>query len=258
MTQTKQMKTIEQDPLQVIRASLLAHPLYAELDAPEKVRIFMRHHVFAVWDFMSLLKRLQQLLTVTTVPWMPGKETTYARFINEIVLGEETDEDGEGGYISHFDLYLQAMKEVGADTSEMEEFLHRMEQGASVEEALRVTEMPESVRSFVQQTMRIVQTGGAHEVAAAFFFGREDIIPDMFTHLVREIEENGDSAKRLVYYLQRHIELDGDQHGPLAQRLLDYLCGDDPKRIEEAQQTAKQCLESRIRLWDGVVADVRE
>ncbi|PWK04990.1 DUF3050 domain-containing protein [Tumebacillus permanentifrigoris] len=251
------MKTLDIQNMQSIRDRLLEHDIYKELNTADKVRTFMKHHVFAVWDFMSLLKRLQQLLTDVNVPWMPGRETQYARFINEIVLGEETDEDGAGGYISHFDLYLQAMEQVGADTAPILNFLQEVREGKSIEDALTVVGVPESVRQFVSQTMHLALHGESHEVAAAFFYGREDIIPDMFTHLVRDIEGQGREVDRLVYYLHRHIELDGDSHGPLAGKLLQSLCGDDPEKLQAAVQTAEASLEARIRLWQGVVDDVR-
>ena len=250
------MQSIDIQTLQGIRDRLLDHPIYRELNTPERVRVFMKHHVFAVWDFMSLLKRLQQLLTVTEVPWMPGKPAQYARFINEIVLGEETDEDGHGGYISHFDLYREAMEEAGADAGLMQRFLDSVRGGESVAQALEDVGIPASVREFVQFTMQLAMEGKPHEVAAAFFYGREDIIPDMFTHLVTEIKERGGSADRLLYYLNRHIELDGDSHGPLAEQLLLYLCNDDPNKIAEAKRVAEACLEKRIVLWNGVLEEI--
>jgi hypothetical protein len=251
------MKPLHTEQLDRVRQSLLEHPIYREVNAPEKVRLFMKHHVFAVWDFMSLLKRMQMLLTVTTVPWVPGKDAFYARFINEIVLGEETDEDGNGGYISHFELYVQAMEQTGADATPMHRFLDRLKEGRSVAEALVADDIPSSVRKFVGSTMEIVLHGQPHEVAAAFFFGREDIIPDMFTHLVGEIREQGGEVDRLVYYMDRHIELDGDRHGPMAEKLVRYLCGGDAKKEAEAFAVAEACLRSRIELWDGVVAELR-
>lgn len=246
------MQSFDMQFVEGIRTRLLGHPMYKELDSADKVRTFMQHHVFAVWDFMSLLKRLQQLLTSTTVPWMPGKEAQYARFINEIVLGEESDEDGSGGYVSHFDLYLQSMEECGADIAPVQRFISRLEHGMNVADALQANEIPESVRKFVNSTMDVAMNGKPHEVAAAFFFGREDIIPDMFTHLMQEMKQQGSSTDRLVYYLNRHIELDGDTHGPLAEQLLAYLCADDPVRIREARVMAEKCLEDRIGLWNGV------
>ncbi|MFY0542576.1 DUF3050 domain-containing protein [Brevibacillus sp. H7] len=249
--------SIDTKQLESIREQLLQHPVYGAIDTPDKVKVFMQHHVFAVWDFMSLLKRLQQDLTCTTVPWMPSKHAQYARFINEIVLGEETDEDGRGGYISHFHLYLEAMEQCGADTGPIKRFLTELESGRSLHDALRVAEVPESVFRFVTQTLELAENGETHQVCAAFFFGREDIIPDMFQVLVNELIQRGQAIDRLVYYLNRHIELDGDEHGPLAEKLLNHLCGGDPRRIAEAEKTAVRSLQSRIGLWDGVLEDLK-
>jgi hypothetical protein len=248
--------SIDTRQLEKIREDLLRHPVYRAIDTPEKVRRFMQHHVFAVWDFMSLLKRLQQDLTCTTVPWMPSREARYARFINEIVLGEETDEDGRGDYISHFHLYLEAMEQCGADTGPIQRFLAELEAGRRLDEALQAAEVSESVARFVTHTIDLARNGKTHEVCAAFFFGREDIIPDMFQVLVNELKQRGQAIDRLVYYLNRHIELDGDEHGPLAEKLLNHLCGGDPRRIGEAEETAIRSLQSRISLWDGVLTEL--
>lgn len=241
------------EPLQAIRDRLLDHPIYKEVHSAERALVFMQYHVFAVWDFMSLLKRMQQLVTVTTLPWLPDKSPYFARFINEIVLGEESDEDGDGGYISHFELYVQAMEEVGADTAPVLGLIERLRAGQDIEQALMADDIPVFIRDFVSQTMQVVLEGKPHEVAAAFFYGREHIIPDMFSGLVKDFEQGKDGKTgRLVYYLERHIELDNDRHGPLAKQLLDALCAENEVKLAEAQRVAGECLESRIKLWDGI------
>jgi hypothetical protein len=249
---------LEFNTLHAVREELLQHPIYKHLTTPESIRLFMKHHVFAVWDFMSLLKKLQLELTCVAVPWMPNHPAPYARFINEIVLGEETDVDGQGSYISHFDLYLKAMAEVGADTAPIQRYIERLRSGENPIVALQVEEITESVAQFVHGSLSLALEGKPHEVAASFFFGREDIIPDMFDTLVKELESNGTPAYWLKYYLHRHIELDGDEHGPLAEKLLVYLCDNRPERIADVERIAEESLKARINLWDGVLAELKQ
>lgn len=242
--------------IHAIRRELLQHPMYRALNTPGRLRIFMQHHVFAVWDFMSLLKRLQQDLTCVSVPWVPRKGGHYVRFINEIVLGEESDADGRGGYASHLELYLEAMAECGADTGPITRFLSEVAGGRDPLSVLESLPVPGSVARFVGQTLDTARRAATHEVCAAFFFGREEIIPDMFQSLVKELQAAGFRADRLLYYLHRHIELDAGEHGPLAERLLVHLCGEDPGRLAEAEAAARTSLHARIRLWDGVLAAI--
>ena len=68
--------------LNTLRAQLLDHPVYAEVASIVDLRRFMEDHVFAVWDFMSLLKRLQQDLTCTKVPLFPANNARAARLID--------------------------------------------------------------------------------------------------------------------------------------------------------------------------------
>lgn len=249
---------MELNKLETIRDELLTHPLYQEMNTPDRVKVFMKHHVFAVWDFMSLLKRLQQSVTSITVPWLPYEIPSYTRFINEIVLAEESDEDGRGGYSSHFKLYLEAMEESGADVSLINIFLNAIKNGVNYEKALEQHMIPSTVAKFVSFSLNLALKGQTHEVASAFFYGREGLIPDMFQILRDSLRKEGSSNGRLTYYLDRHIELDEEHHGPLAQKLLHDLCQDDPKKQEEAIKVAQISLQMRKKLWDGVLAEIQE
>jgi hypothetical protein len=181
------MSTYNRDHLRRLRAALLNHPLYANVASTADLRQFMEDHVFAVWDFMSLLKRLQQDLTCTRVPWFPTHNARAARLINDIVIGEETDADQDGSYVSHLDLYLRAMGDVGASTIKFEAFRSLAQAGVPVEEALARVGVPRHVQAFVAHTMSLANSATTEEVLAAFFYGREDIIPEMFRNLLQTL-----------------------------------------------------------------------
>lgn len=240
--------------LETLRRQLIEHPLYGAVRDVPALRVFMQQHVFAVWDFMSLLKRLQREATCVELPWQPAASPESCRFITEILLAEECDEDGRGGYASHFELYLAAMREVDAETSPIERFLDRLANGATLSVALDDPGILPATRVFVTYTINLAQRGEPWTVAAAFFHGREDVIPDMFARLVTQLERDGLCVDRFLHYLRRHIEVDGDHHGPLADRLLQQLCQADPQRELEALQTACESLQHRLRLWDGIFA----
>ena len=235
------------------RSVLVNHPLYNKIDSIDAIQRFMETHVFAVWDFMSLLKRLQLELTCTSTPWIPVGNPITRRLINEIVFGEESDVDQNGQAVSHFELYLQAMEDIGANTSAITTFINQLEQGEKWENALVNSGASQAAVQFVRQTMTCVEHAPIHVVAGVFTYGREDLIPDMFISIVRELSEKGHSgAQTLVYYLERHIEIDGDEHGPMALQMIDELCDGDLTKKQEAIHAAKQALESRIELWDAI------
>jgi hypothetical protein len=237
-----------------LRGELVKHSLYNELNSLEAMRSFMEQHVFAVWDFMSLLKALQKGLTCTEVPWFPKGSPTTRRFINEIVLGEESDLDKDGIAASHFELYLRAMKEIGATTSVIEDFV-----AVGDLDCLNSLPILQETKDFVAFTFEVIHTGKLHLIASVFTFGREDIIPEMFIEIVREIEKHSNtSLDKLVYYLQRHIEVDGEEHGPISLNMVSELCGADDQKWAEATIIAQKAIEKRIHLWDGVRKHIQE
>tara|TARA_R110002096_G_scaffold16898_9_gene57973 strand:- start:99681 stop:100466 length:786 start_codon:yes stop_codon:yes gene_type:complete len=234
------------------REQLLKHPLYRSITDVDSVQRFMAFHVFAVWDFMSLLTSLQRSLTCTQVPWVPRRNAETARFINEIVLGEESDETFDGGYLSHYELYLLAMDEVGANTTPIQGFVERVRQTDNFDALLSRLAPEGGVYAFMNSTFSVIR-GGAHEVAASFLFGREDIIPDMFAEVLKQHHLYEDEKYRYFrLYLERHIEVDGDHHGPLARKMLISLCGDCEQKWAEAKLAAHAAIEARILLWDHI------
>ena len=235
------------------RHQLLNNGLYYGLQTLPDLQQFMEYHVYAVWDFMSLLKALQRDLTCVQVPWVPTANPATRRLINEIVLEEESDIDLQGQPTSHFELYVRAMEECGADTAPIHRLVAAVAAGKSVAEALEIAQAPASVRQFVGTTFSIIGSGKPHAIAAAFTFGREDLIPAMFRQLVGELRDRfPGQLDTFTYYLDRHIQLDEEVHAPLAHQMVRELCADDPERWLECQQVSIRCLEARIALWDGI------
>ena len=235
--------------IEPLRAQLREHPLYSSITSLEALRTFMESHVYAVWDFMSLLKALQRSLTCVEVPWRPTADATARRLINEIVLGEESDLY-EGTSLSHFELYLQAMRSCGADTTRAAGLVRALESGRSLQDAFGSA--PEESRAFVEATFATLTTGQTHRIAAAFTFGREDLIPAIFSAFICKLDEQlpGRIAP-FRYYLERHIEMDGDEHGPMALEMLRHLCRSE-QAWQDASEAATHALEARIALWDGI------
>lgn len=248
-----------------LRQALLEHEVYGEMNRLEHLQVFMQYHVFAVWDFMSLLKALQLELTCVRVPWIPNRDSFATRLVNDIVLAEESDEDGQGGFASHYDLYHHAMKECGAATESIDKFLTvlQREVQSSHANALQVAfeeaEVAAPIREFVQQSFDVINGKSLPALASAFTFGREDLLPDVFERIVEQLNKGSEnSLDSFQYYLQRHIELDGDEHGPMATRLIESLCGERDADWEAAANAAEGSLQARLRLWDGLLDAMRQ
>ena len=255
MTPLQKTTAVEIEPF---RVALLGHPVYARLRTLEDLAVFMECHVFAVWDFMSLLKALQQRLTCVQVPWVPVGNNQVRRLVNEIVLGEESDPTPDGTPSSHFELYLQAMQEAEASTSTINRFIGLLQEGTSVADALASAGVPGCVADFVKHTFAVIEGGQPHVIAAAFTYGREDLIPAMFHELVARLEsEFPGRLSVLRYYLDRHIQLDGDEHGEMGRVMVELLCEGNPQREAEARQAAVEALNARLQLWDGISALIK-
>lgn len=240
--------------IEPLRSQLIAHPVYAEIKTIESLHCFMEHHVFAVWDFMSLLKVLQRNLTCVDIPWLPKGSAATRYLINEIVTGEESDVDEAGNRISHFELYMKAMAQAGCDIAPVSSFIDSLRKGNSVDESLSIAAAPLASVGFVNSTFNVVNSSAPHIQAAVFTFGREDLIPGMFLNFVREMDERyADKVSTFRYYLERHIEVDGEHHSQLAYKMTEELNGTDSNKWKESTDAVKQALADRIALWDGIL-----
>jgi pyrroloquinoline quinone (PQQ) biosynthesis protein C len=242
-----------QDAIGPLRQAIINHKVYSVIKDVEDLKVFMQHHVYAVWDFMSLLKTLQNNLTCTTVPWFPKGDANTRFLINEIVAGEESDVDMNGVRKSHFELYLEAMEQCGADTTQIMRFISVLQQTGDLPVAYDQSKTAVSTQHFVDFTFEIINSNKAYLQSAVFTFGREDLIPGMFMAIVNDIQQHfPDDIAVFKYYLERHIEVDGGHHSQLALEMTAHLCGDDEDCWKEAEAVTIQALQKRIDLWDGV------
>ena len=235
------------------RKFLINHSLYSKLDSKQKLVEFMENHVFAVWDFMSLIKALQKNLTCVDIPWIPNENRLAGRLVNEIVLAEESDVDLNGDPKSHFELYLDSMIQIGASIKIIEDFISEIKNSKSYTKSVKNIKIDPIVKEFMDFTFNIIDTNKNHIIASVFTFGREDLIPDMFIEIIKKLSVNDEiKSENLIYYLERHIEIDADEHGPMALKMIEELCGEDDEKWKEAEIASKKALEMRIKLWNYI------
>jgi hypothetical protein len=235
-----------------LRRALTTHPLHQRLVSLEQLHVFLEHHVFAVWDFMSLLKSLQRRLTCTDVPWRPKGDPKLRGLLNELVLGEESDPVVGGK--SHFEWYLDGMRQAGANTGPVLAFLDALGEGAPIEVALQ--QAPPAARPFVRRTLDIAQRAPDVVVAAEFTSGREGLLPAVFSRLIAELAGcHPGKLEIFLAYLERHVEVDGESHGPLAEEMVASLARTDDDRVLAAH-AAVEALLARKALWDGILAEL--
>ena len=246
------------DSIKEPREKLLNHKLYTEIKSIEDLQIFTSNHIFAVWDFMSLLKALQNNLTCTKVPWTPNKNSETAYLINEIVLAEETDISQDGKRKSHYELYLDAMIDIGVKVENIEKNIMLLSSSDSIENSIEKLDIHPKIKEFLKFTFSIIDEGKAHKIAAIFTFGRENLIPNMFNEILHEFQNNftEKDISKLIYYFERHIELDEDEHGPMALQMVNELAENDPLKWEEIREISIVALEKRIGLWDAIYDNV--
>ena len=236
------------------RDKLLNHRLYSNIERIEDLQIFTENHIYAVWDFMSLLKALQIKLTCTKTPWAPNNNSQTAYLINEIVLAEETDVNQLGERKSHYELYIDAMIDIGAKIEFPTKNINEIASSKNVFASIDNLELHKNIKEFLRFTFSVIEEGKPHKIAAIFTFGRENLIPNMFNEILREFEKNikDKDISKLIYYFERHIELDEDEHGPMALEMVSMLAENDQKKWDEIEKISIEALEKRILLWDAI------
>lgn len=252
-------ETTASDTILDLRQKLTRHPLYQRIDSMEALRCFMESHVFAVWDFMSLVHAMKRHLSPQRQLWTPGPSPAHLRTVYEILRDEETDSwphpaDGTLHTTSHFQMYRMAMSEVGADTRAIDELVGHASRSSTVpEDVAQWMQLPDDLRGFLNLHLCLVREDEFPAISAAFYYGREAILPDLFEQVLAQPWFQQSKAPLFVTYCQRHIELDGDSHGDLARQIFQWATQDDPQKEAMGLEAAVQTLQARLSMLDGVL-----
>jgi len=234
--------------------SIKNHGVFKKINSIENLKIFMEYHVFAVWDFMCLLKELHRSIVCVSSPWFPPKDALSANLISNILVEEEGDltEDNET-YQSHFDIYLRAMDQVQADKGVLQHFMSLLKSGISYESAIDQANLKPSISDFIKTTFSFFNLE-THQIASTFVFGREGITSEMFSNLVLNLKQkiNTDNLDILIFYCERHIELDENKHFPMGLKMLENLAGDSHEKWQEIKNAAILALDARIRFLTSI------
>lgn len=225
------------------------HPVYSRIITPDALKIYMQRHVYFVLDFMFLVKSIQNEYTNTSPIWFPrmmkSDNAMIGHYINEIVTTEETDVKFGGK--SHLEYYIEAMKEAKADTSDIESVLCNLKKGTP-DRILDIQNV--YARDIFRQVCRLGDSGKVYAALGVFAVARENIIPEMFTNIVKTIDsEFPGNFTKLRTYLDRHIELDSEEHGPMSSLMLKAI----PSEWEESARIAiKEDLTRRFDMLNSV------
>merc|ERR1711959_165893 len=192
-----------------LRRQLREHKLYNAIEDAQDLRRFVEMHVFAIWDFMSLLKALEvQYTSVKSLPWIPAENGAIARLITEMVMRYECDANEKGEAMSHFEMYLQAMNELGADSKYITTFLNMLRSCSGkdiknkscsecVNNSLVFSGVPKGAADFVRSTFRLVDSSEHHRVAASLAFGRQYLIIDKLLAVLDKSKAEGKEYGKL-------------------------------------------------------------
>ena len=247
--------TMDWKAIEKAQWKLRQHPLTARqsIGCLDDLKVFMENHVYAVWDFMCLTKQLQQHLAPSGSPWVPKYSASSRRWVNEIILGEESDITVDGvNHLSHFESYIVAMEEIGMDTTWIKQWPNLVAE-VGWGEALNHPSVPEPAKFFMSETKSFVDSDKPWVICAALALGREDLLPEQFQSVLNQLEVLEIPSYTFRWYLARHVEIDGNEHGPAARKLLQELCAGDPQREAEATEAALRAIKARMKYWDMII-----
>lgn len=240
-----------------LKSELAAHCLYTKLQHMEDIHIFMEHHVFAVWDFMSLAKALQLHLDATQVIEKQTDNSKILGFVNGILTGGETDPNKKEIVLSHLEMYLELMDEIGANTTNIKKLIASSAAGLDIHEAMQIAQLTDEQQRILNFTQTIIATNEIHKIAVAATLVPEGMISNRFLKILKETEERDNLlVPKFKNYLNRYKAIDGNDYGLLSLEMVTHFCDSDGKKWVDILDIAMKTLSHRIYLWDAIVDEI--
>lgn len=240
--------------IEKLTKDLFNHPLYRNIKNDEDIKIYMKHQIWCVWDFMTLVKSIQLAIIPPSIYWTPPKDASLGAYIYEVLLTEETDITYKAeGRASHFETYLESMKYANVDTNPILNFIKGLQNGLSYEDSISNSGITKPAKNFVDTTIKFARSP-VHISVSVFCLSREGIIPGMFSRLLKNLSLSKDLFI-FSWYINRHIALDSDSHGPLSIKLFKTVV-DTEEKEKEALSAALEALKARKYFMDEINKEI--
>ena len=229
---------------------LESHRLYTALTRREALATFTEYHVVCAWSYNALLRSLQRDIFTQSLPINSDAHKEAIRILSEVAIEEQANESDDGQFISHLELYLDAMEDLGANTAPIIGFFDILAGGVGAAKAVEYADFCPEVAAYARTTVRLLERQ-FHERAAGLFYEGEYFIPDRFLHQLNRLTP-AVPVDRLLEYFDGHIEGLKRPGYSAAGRLVEIFTADDEILSEEAEQVGEQVMRQRVHLWNTV------
>ena len=235
---------------------LETHRIYDRLHDEASLRLFVEHHVICVWIYNYLMRDLYQEIANHIQPMSSQVQKEAIRLISELVLEEEVDEQNDGTLISHMEIYLEAMQDLGADVGPIMSFFDLLESGKDWVEAARQAHFPIESQLYFEK-INVFFESPVHERAALLFYEGEPYVPDSFLNKLNVLSQTAKTA-RLLEYFEKHIEGLKRPGFSAIGRLVELFCGDDEDLNAAAEARAEEAMKIRLEFWGQIAGKLSD
>jgi len=200
-----------------VSEDVINHPMFKKLNNIYNIKKYSEFQIWCVWDFMSILKQVQNFIFCNDILWLPPENPNAGAAFYRLIESEETDLGFKGGDLnraSHFQSFRAAMQELNADTKNIDNFLELIKTGKTLPEALNKSGASPQTKSFLLTNNHLIKQS-PYNAIALITLTRENFLPAVFKSLLSYVNEN-EKIELFVWYHKRHIYLDSVLHGPLS------------------------------------------